>query len=305
MGLVGYWRRVGDIAFDTLVRAPRRRRAHDGQHEDYTIRTQDGLSFGIVPGQWVDTQIAIYGIAERRFLEAVGDLLPDAAMMIDVGANIGNHAIFLSRRCSAIHCFEPNPTAWQRLERNIAANQLTNVHVHRVGLGEHDEVAAFHENVAGNLGNSGFANAGAVQGSAGYRIVELPLRNADREIAALRLDRIDFIKIDVEGLEEQVVAALAGTIARHRPMVSFEHHGHQAPPGQFVRMAVHLPGYQLFEVVESPDGARPWQRLSWLLRHAARPRWRQVVDAEPRTYDNLLAVPEGSAAAFKLAGSNA
>lgn len=96
-----------------------------------------------------------------------------------------------------------------------------------------------------------------------------------------------------------------GTIARYWPMVSFEHHGHQAAPGQFARMVANLPGYDLFEVLESPDGASPRQRLTWLLRHAAGPRWRRVIEAEPRTYDNLLAVPAESTAAAALAGSAA
>ena len=78
--MIGHWRRVCEIAIDTLVRAPRRRRNHDRHGQAYTYRTQDGLNFGLEPGQWIDLQIATYGLVEHRFLEAVRDLLPDGAV---------------------------------------------------------------------------------------------------------------------------------------------------------------------------------------------------------------------------------
>ena len=291
--MLGYLGRVCAIAMDTLLSAPRRRRSHLARSAPYWLRTQDDLLFEVHPGEWVDHQIATYGVAERRFLETMRWLLPSGATMIDVGANIGNHAIFLSDRCAAIHCFEPNPTAWRRLDANIAANQLTNVHVHRVGLGTRNETASFRENIGGNLGNSGFATASAVRGE-GFRSVDLPIRNADDEVGRLALDRVDYIKIDVEGLEEQVIAALSATIARHRPLMSFEFHGQLADAGAFGRLTASLPDYVIAEIAESPNRGSVKARVAWLLRHAARPCLRRVAVVARRTYDNLLAIPAES-----------
>ena len=292
--MLRYIGRISAIAVDTLLLAPRRRRRHLGRTGPYRCRTRDGLLFDLEPGQWVDHQIATYGVAERRFLELMSGLLPRDAVVVDIGANIGNHALFLSRRVAQVHCFEPNPTAWSRLEANIAANRIENIAVHRVGLGQDDESARFRENIGGNLGASGFEGAGEALPGQRYRTVELPIRNADRQLAELGLDRLDYIKIDVEGLEEQVLGALGQTIARFRPMVSFEFHGHLTGIDAFDRMRELLPGYRLFELEESPDGGSLTSRIGWLLRHAARPRLNEVSEAQARTYDNLLAVPEDS-----------
>lgn len=276
--------------FHRFVTQPRRSRRYAARTEPFIEKTREGLTFELDPGQEVDRHIAVDGIYERRFLHFIRDLLPEGAVMLDIGANIGNHALFLSRHCSVIHCFEPNPTAWQRLERNVSLNRADNIKVHRVGLGSENAVLPFRENVSGNLGCSGFASS-TQQLEGRYRTIEAPIFNADEYISGLDLDRIDFIKIDVEGLETELFEALRDTIARHRPLLAFEHHGHFAKPGDYERILACLPDYAIAEACYAPGEMGLLGKAKWNLVHAGKPILRRVVTPEARSYDNLLAIP--------------
>lgn len=227
-------------------------------------RGEHGLLFELYPNEEIDRQISLNGIYERRYLRFLESLILDGAVILDVGANIGNHALYLSRKASSVHCFEPNPRAYERLERNVALSQVTNVTVHRYGLGDRDETIRFAE-VAGNLGMTRFSEAGNL---------ELQIKRGDDVIS---MPTIDFIKIDAEGMEASVLAGLRDTIAVHRPIVAFEFNGEH-----WDRIIRALPGYQIFEPV-FPKGLA-------LLSKGETPELRPV-GPEKRWYEGLIALP--------------
>lgn len=271
--------------FHRYTRRPFRRWAYRRREARFTVTTRDGLRFELDPHQLIDEEIASDGIYERRFLTCFESILPRGAVMLDIGANIGNHALFLSRICSQVHCFEPNPSAITRLERNIALNGARNVHVHKVGLGNADACLPFSINRAGNLGGSGFFE----RRNEDFEQVELAVRRADDAIEELQLERLDFIKIDVEGFEVEVFEGLHRTIKRFRPLIAFEHHAHEAGPGAFDAIRSQLPQYVIVELAH-PLGAAA-QALH-TLRYGDRIGLLPLEMPELRSYPCLLAVPE-------------
>lgn len=268
-----------------------RAKRYAARRESFVHRTTNGLLFRLDPGEVVDRDIAVHGIYERRFLAFVRRALPEGAVVLDIGANIGNHALFLHDICSEIHCFEPNPRAWQRLEQNIALNNVRNIRVHRVGLGAGDGDLPFSDNVSGNLGAGTFI--GRTDGGT-WNIIRLPIRNADNEIERLGLTRIDFIKIDVEGMERDLLEALKCTIGKHRPLLSFEYHGQLLGTEPFEDIRKTLSGYQIAELSYARPGGSALERVLYHLRHAGHPHLKSVHLPERRTYENLLAIPDES-----------
>ena len=250
----------------------------------------DGLRFELYPNEAVDQYIAVEGIYERRFLRFCRTILPLGAAMIDIGANVGNHALYLHDLCSRIDCFEPNPVAAQRLRRNIELNAATNIHVHQVGLGAREAWVDFASNTAGNLGNSGFFEPMSKSGS-DYEITSLPIRRADDVVAELGINRVDLVKIDVEGLEEEIFRGLKETIARFRPLVAFEYHGDLTSLESFRSIQASLPGYNFAEVSYGFPSAGALGQVVSVLRYGSRPLLLLVESPEARTYENLLAIP--------------
>lgn len=137
------------------------------------------------------------------------------SIVVDVGANFGAHTFAFARLCSfgMVLAFEPQRMLYNMLCGTVALNGLANVQPKHAALGR----APGHVNVPPmdyrNLGNFGGVELGKVQ--EGEPVPCFPLDS-------LRLQRADFVKIDVEGMESEVLAGAAETIARCRPVLSVE-----------------------------------------------------------------------------------
>jgi FkbM family methyltransferase len=269
---------------------PRRKRiiAQHGR-SPFRHKADKGLVFTIYPTEFVDQKIYIEGIYEKRFLDNLIGKFECGAIFLDIGANIGNHALYLHNEFAEIHCFEPNPETFRRLSENVAINQFKNIKLHQVALGDHNAVLPFSEMVTGNLGNSGFFIEDTSEVS--YRVKELPVFEADGYVDGLNLARVDFIKIDVEGFELQVFKGLSKNIAKFRPIIAFEFHGQSALPGDFEKITSYLPGYKMYDLVYSPAYVSPMDRLKWNLRHGANAVLELINEPKSRTYENILAMP--------------
>ena len=184
--------------------------------------------FFLLPGDYIGTTILAEGAFEKGYLASLDALIDmarkrglmagDALVAIDIGANIGTHAVYLAGRFARVHAFEPNAMIHHVLSANIALNKLDGVTAHKVALSDADETLAYAQDATGNLGGSGFNRAQDAVG------VPMALHRADRFIldALDPGERVAFIKIDVEGLEDKVVAGLAGVLERDRPLVVCE-----------------------------------------------------------------------------------
>lgn len=158
-----------------------------------------------------------YNEVEHAFLVSV---IRPGDQIIEVGANIGTHTIGLSKAVGAagmVHAIEAQPAIFRVLCANLALNGLANVTPHACGCGAHRDIMSvpaidYGAAVAHNSGSVSLAPAGA-----GVPVTVIPLDELAMEMPALRL-----IKIDVEGMEREVLAGAANLIAKHRPLLYVE-----------------------------------------------------------------------------------
>jgi FkbM family methyltransferase len=113
-----------------------------------------------------------------------------------------------------VHAFEPGPPNLVRLRANLALNPslAAVVTVHAAGVGEAPGELRWEEE-AGNPGN-------AMLGANGTHAV--PVITLDDFMAKEGLPRIDFIKVDVEGMELNVFRGARESLKKFRPMIYFE-----------------------------------------------------------------------------------
>jgi FkbM family methyltransferase len=152
---------------------------------------------------------------EPEELAIISEFFSRGGVFVDIGANVGNHTVYV---CKFLHpmqviVFEPNPPAASVLELNVALNGLQRlVDLSHLGVGLSDSNGRAHPEVhAGNLGATCMIPTDDPNG--------LPLIRGD---AVLSQRRVDFIKIDVEGMEMRALAGLGETIARWRPAMFIE-----------------------------------------------------------------------------------
>jgi FkbM family methyltransferase len=148
---------------------------------------------------------------ELSHLTVVQEMIPPKAVVIDAGANIGNHTLFFAEICGAgrVYSFEPLRETFRILERNIALNRLINVTPVNAALGEQPGRARLGAYTAANIGKSSF-QAG---GEGGYEMTS---------IDTLGLERLDFLKMDVEGGHVPALRGARETIVRCRPLILIE-----------------------------------------------------------------------------------
>jgi FkbM family methyltransferase len=155
-----------------------------------------------------------------RFFEEqeLGELLPNipaGARVLDVGSNIGNHALFFvcCGGASLVHCYEPTQGTADLLEKNFALNGIntSRYSVRRIGIGASKCTA---EVCAPNEANIG-ANFLKKREGGNVAVDSLDNLYTKGEI-------FDLLKVDVEGMEIEVLDGAKALLERSRPTVLIE-----------------------------------------------------------------------------------
>lgn len=145
-------------------------------------------------------------------LERLRGLIGYHKDILDIGANIGNHTVFWGKilKANSIHCFEPVGEFYKILKKNVELNHLSGVvTVHNVALGNEAGRACIKYFNPDELG------ATQIEESADGDMV---LQRLDD----LEFDNIDFIKIDVETFEYNLLLGAKQTLDKHSPLIFIE-----------------------------------------------------------------------------------
>jgi FkbM family methyltransferase len=172
----------------------------------FTVRSDDGelVEFDCpdsIPSRWTCSSI-LQGHT-YPFLPFVDDV----QVVFDVGANCGAASVHFARHYpdAAVHAFEPGREARSYLRRNVAS--LPNVSVHPVGLYSTDRPALLFQ------GDGYLGMASVIRRSFNLDVGEpVELRAGAGCVADNGLDRIDVLKVDVEGCEIEVIEGLTALI---------------------------------------------------------------------------------------------
>lgn len=152
--------------------------------------------------------------------------LPDNAIIIDGGANMGFFTIPVAKavkdKGSKIISFEPQKQIYYALCGSCALNELENVFVHNLGLGDKSTTAQLSE-----VDYSNKIDFGMVTISEKVEKKEHPYLSYNTvnviTIDSMKLPRLDFLKLDVEGYECQALSGGLKTIEKHRPIIWIEY----------------------------------------------------------------------------------
>lgn len=253
-------------------------------------RNHEGVTFfHLALGDHIQRQIALYGYYERSYLEFLARLFQGLGTktFVDIGANVGNHALFFARRGLEVACFEPSPRALADLRRNRDGNAFARIRLYEIGLGDVAGTLAFDDEFDGNLGAGRFAEGGKLV---------LPVRRFDE--VGLQFDgAATAVKIDVEGMELNVLRGMSETLRVQRPIVVFEFFGSEA---RFAELRTIMESYSLFELRSRLDhGIAWWRRLVSAATDGELVRCHPVHAAETRTYSMMLGIPDERVASLK------
>ena len=163
----------------------------------------------------------IFVLRERyeREIAYVEGNLDEGMVFIDGGANLGIYTAIASRvvgSSGAVLAFEPNKDVFEVLADTARLNDMGNVHLHNVALADKAGIARLYH----TLGHSHSYSLGSEGPLAEFEEVETT--SIDKALADRGIDRLDFLKLDVEGAEELALRGARHAIESYRPTVLFE-----------------------------------------------------------------------------------
>lgn len=150
-------------------------------------------------------------------LEKLYELCREDAVVLDIGCNIGFTALKLAQKAKAgsVICFEPDPFNYACCRKNLELNRFHNIRALNVALGNDTGKVQMELRTPANRGGNRINQSSA-------RGLPVDIRRLDDLIGELMVDRVDLIKIDVEGYELKVMEGAEQTIRAFKPILFIE-----------------------------------------------------------------------------------
>jgi len=192
------------------------------QREPYVLCRHDGVSIEVRPG--VGDLFGFYEILLRNDYLASGQVLNEGDTVIDVGANIGCFSVLAARVVGPkgrVIALEPEESTYRQLVRNIELNQLRNVIALKLAVGA--ECGSIKLHSASNRLFSSFYTSVNGQAVAGVE-QEVEVVTLAELMAAQGVLGCDYLKLDCEGAEHDIVRTLTAETAQRIRQVTVELH---------------------------------------------------------------------------------
>lgn len=166
--------------------------------------------------------LGAYEIHETRWLKRT---LRADWCVLDVGANFGYYSLLIAsatRDRATIHSFEPNPASLESLQENIRLNGFQNIHVHNLALSDQSGTLDLLVPTGGNEGLGHLRGQETVPPQRPEEVIPVQTQTLDEFVKSHGVDRLDFIKMDVEGAEAMVLKGAGDSLRRFRPLMMIE-----------------------------------------------------------------------------------
>jgi len=175
----------------------------------------DGITYELDLGDVIDSSIYYSGTFEAGTEAAIVSRLRTGMTAVDIGANVGYHTFRIARAVGptgVVLAVEPMSRARTKLLRNASLNSFGNIRVSDVGLAEAER----------GVQSVAFENSYRLDGSVDTVHEEVRLTSLDTLVAESGLDRVDFVKMDVDGYEGKVLRGARDVLRRWTPVLVFE-----------------------------------------------------------------------------------
>lgn len=193
---------------------------------------------------FIGRSVDLYGEWAQAELDLLGVLLKPGDVAIDVGANIGTHTIFFGQRVGTegrVYAFEPQGMAFRWLSANMALNHLNNVVLFPMAVGRAPGTIGVPDVDYTQTGNFGGLSLPPLQKPTAEqqpvvapRLASVPVTTLDqiaRDHLAPTGRRCKVLKIDVEGMELDVLEGARGLIEGQQPFIYLENNDAERSQG--------------------------------------------------------------------------
>ncbi len=190
------------------------------------LRTRHGYFLAINHDLLVSVSLMKYGELCELEWNLMKPFIKPGMVVVDAGSHLGTFLVPFARRVGPsgkVIGFEPQPVIFESLKTAVMLNKLSsNTELHHACIGNSTGTLAIEEpdyNHIGHFGGVPFAEEGYDQISRTHKIIHAKVERLDD---VFKESRLDFLKIDVEGMERDVLLGGAETIRTFHPVMFVE-----------------------------------------------------------------------------------
>lgn len=201
------------------------RKLFDGssQHENWRNFIFRGVSMKVDISKQMGAAIYWRGAHDWAPIFVLEKFLKKGDTFIDVGANQGEYSLWAARKVGnrgKVVAFEPMPQLYDQLIENIRLNTEFHKTISPVKLGLSDKKGEviLYASEDSNEGTNTIYNTDKFS----IEIGQIQLDTLDAQLKELNVNEVNFLKIDVEGAELQVLKGALTTLEKHRPILLLE-----------------------------------------------------------------------------------
>ena len=194
------------------------------ERSGYLVKTVQGSKMKLdLNDKGISKDLAVDGTREPESTNAIQNFIREGDVVVDIGANLGYYALLESRIVGGsgiVYAIEPSPDNIDALKENIKLNGYTNIECFTIGIGDKEEIAKMFMSPHSNLNSLVIQKNKKTIGN-----IDIQITTLDNFLKGKK--QPDFIRMDVEGYEYNIIKGMKGLLNSKKPLKIFmELHPH-------------------------------------------------------------------------------
>jgi len=189
------------------------------------IVTVNGYKMLVIPDDpGISSELRIFNVHEPITTQITIQELKKDMTCLDIGSNIGYYTFMESKAVGnngLVIAIEPSPKNFQQMKKSLELEKTSNVDTNNFAVGEQNGECNFLIHKRSNLCKI-IPNEAPLPKFG--NVVKIPLKKIDSFIEEKKLNRLDFIRMDIEGYEINLFEGLWSTLKFFKPMIQMEFH---------------------------------------------------------------------------------
>jgi FkbM family methyltransferase len=188
----------------------------------------NGYKFTTIPNDiGISEELLMFRTHEPLSTKLLSSLLKNGMYCLDVGSNIGYYACLESNavgNTGKVISIEPSPINFKYLKKNIELQNMSNTEVYNFACGNENNKIEFLISDRSNWSRVATDKFVDAPPDAILKTITVPVKTIDSIVVEKSLPRLDFIRMDVEGYEINIVEGMHKTLDKFKPLLHMEVH---------------------------------------------------------------------------------
>jgi len=215
--------------------------------QEHQVVVNDNPLILIPNDKGISEELLLLKTHEPFSTKALKNELKEGMMCLDIGANLGYYAAMESKAVGDsghVIAIEPSPKNFTYLKRNMELQKTLNYELFNFAIGDKNGNTNF---LISKKSNQSKVVSEEEKIPEGCELINIPLTTTDKFIDEKQVNRLDLIRMDVEGYELQILEGAKQIIKKFKPMIHIEIHNELLGKQKLKKVLVDLKnfGYEI------------------------------------------------------------